>query len=61
MEDIPGIPEDVAAVLAKLHDITNRVILPAKEKGAAHALQCARAFMDAQSRVAEAQEKSSQQ
>ena len=46
-----SIPEDVKATLMKIHDITNRVILPAKDKGAAYALECARAFMDAQSSV----------
>lgn len=46
--------QDVAAVVAMIHDITNRVILPAKEKGAAFAAERAQAFLAAQSRANEA-------
>ncbi len=49
METI-NIPDDAAAACAMFHDITNRVIMPAKEKGVAHAMAAAARFIDLQSR-----------
>lgn len=39
------ISPEVKNILAKIHDITNRVIRPAKERGPAHAIHVAQAFM----------------
>ena len=47
------IDPETAAVLAQFHEITTRVILPAKAKGAAFAAQAAAQFMKLQSSNAE--------
>ncbi len=47
------VSKEVLEQVGKFHDITSRVIVPAKVKGIAHAMEAAQAFLRAQSRANE--------